>query len=257
LSETLPEGRQIIFGVRPCEARGANILDALFMETPPIDPYYARRREQAVLVGLACEEMGPTCFCTSVGGAPDDPQGMDVMLRAVEGGFLADAFSEKGETLLKPAGVVRDQHPAGRPASTVMHLPQLSSVVPVPEQQAWPAHYSDDYWERLGERCLSCRLCAYVCPTCRCFDLRDEALPQGGYERLRCWDSCAGAGYRRIAGGHNPRAAKAQRLRNRFMCKFYYYPEQYGMESAACTGCGRCIDYCPVGIDIIEVMAEI
>ncbi len=110
-----------------------------------------------------------------------------------------------------------------------------------------------------AERCLSCRVCAYVCPTCRCFDLRDEALPSDNgherYERIRSWDSCAGDTYRRIAGGHNPRAARGERMRNRFFCKFYYYPQQYGL--AACTGCGRCIDACPVNIDITEVLQHV
>jgi sulfhydrogenase subunit beta (sulfur reductase) len=123
----------------------------------------------------------------------------------------------------------------------------------------WPAHFDDEYWEAMAERCLSCRICAYVCPTCRCVDIRDEAIPSGNghnaYERIRCWDSCAGAVYRRIAGGHNPRSEKGQRLRNRFFCKFEYYPEQYG--PSACTGCGRCIDACPVNIDITEVLGHL
>jgi L-lactate utilization protein LutB len=89
--------------------------------------------------------------------------------------------------------------------------------------------------------------------------VRDEAVlgDNGGgeYERIRCWDSCAGTVYRRIAGGHNPRQAKGDRLRNRFYCKFYYYPEQYG--PMACTGCGRCIDSCPVNIDITEVISHL
>ncbi len=111
----------------------------------------------------------------------------------------------------------------------------------------------------MSERCLSCRICAYVCPTCRCFDVRDESVPSDNghdtYERIRCWDSCAGEAYRRIAGGHNPRAAKGDRLRNRFFCKFYYYPEQYG--PTACTGCGRCVDSCPVNIDITEILSHL
>jgi L-lactate utilization protein LutB len=89
--------------------------------------------------------------------------------------------------------------------------------------------------------------------------VRDEALPasNGGrdYERIRCWDSCAGEVYRRIAGGHNPREAKGERLRNRFLCKFYYFSEQYG--PTACTGCGRCIQSCPVNIDITEVLRHV
>jgi L-lactate utilization protein LutB len=89
--------------------------------------------------------------------------------------------------------------------------------------------------------------------------VRDEAISEskGGneFERIRCWDTCTSEAYRRIAGGHNPRAAKGQRLRNRFFCKFYYYPAQYG--PMACTGCGRCVELCPVNIDITEVLSHL
>jgi sulfhydrogenase subunit beta (sulfur reductase) len=248
LIETLPESEQVVFGVRPCEARGILALDALFIDREPIDPYYARRREKTTMIGLACREMESTCFCTSVGGAPDDTAGMDLMLNEVNGGYALQAISEKGNQLLQmlKIPIYEGKLPA----------PRLNEAIPIPEGSAWSAQFNNPYWMGMSERCLSCRACAYVCPTCRCFDVRDEALPSENghvlYERIRCWDSCAGEVYRRIAGGHNPRAEKGERLRNRFYCKFQYYPEQYG--PLACTGCGRCIDVCPVNIDISEVL---
>ena len=177
---------------------------------------------------------------------------MDILLREVPGGYAVAVLTEKGEKLGLGPAVTAQPEPAG-------------------QARDWPRLAADNYasplWAEISERCLSCRACAYVCPTCRCFDLRDEALPaQNGsqvYERVRSWDSCAGARYRQIAGGHNPRAEKVARLRNRFLCKFYYYPEQYAngqdqagsaCEPTACTGCGRCIDACPVNIDIREVL---
>ena len=123
---------------------------------------------------------------------------------------------------------------------------------PVVDAKGWPEHFEHKYWYRLGDRCLSCRLCTYVCPTCRCFDVRDQETRSKGIERLRAWDSCVAENYRRIAGGHNPCPTKAERLRNRFYCKFCYYPQDYG--PVACVGCGRCITQCPVNIDIAEVL---
>jgi ferredoxin len=83
-------------------------------------------------------------------------------------------------------------------------------------------------------------------------------LGPGEFERIRCWDSCAGENYRRVAGGHRPRAEKGERLRNRFYCKFLYFPGQIGRSDAsACTGCGRCIEVCPVGVDITEVLQDL
>jgi len=254
LSDALPEGRQIIFGVRPCDARGMKILDALFLHTSPKDINYAMRRANTTLIGLACQEMLETCFCTSVGGYPDDPQDMDAMLTEVDDGYLVQIVTEKGQALFGDRV---------KSVTEPMVVPSLVSrptlAIPSPETIDWPSRFNDDYWDRLSERCLSCRICGYVCPTCRCFSVRDEAVPgvngRQAFERFRCWDTCTSEAYRRIAGGHNPRASKGQRLRNRFFCKFYYYQQQYG--PMACTGCGRCIEMCPVNIDIGEVLQNL
>lgn len=261
LNETLPEDRQVIFGVRPCDARGVKILDALFLDKEPVDPYYARRRANTTLIGLACKEMEPTCFCTSVGGAPDEASDMDVMLYEGEGGYAVEAVTEKGKTLVSDLRFAIDD--CERPAPII----NSQSAIPNPNSISWLSHFDDEYWARMSERCLSCRACAYVCPTCRCFIVRDEILPfeaatgkpgNDQFERIRCWDSCEGENYRRTAGGHRPRAEKSERLRNRFFCKFYYYSEQYGLgQTSACTGCGRCVDVCPVNVDITEVLTDL
>jgi sulfhydrogenase subunit beta (sulfur reductase) len=253
IRETSPEGEQVLFGVRPCDAHGLQALDALFIATQPIDPYYMRRRENTILVGLGCPEMGATCFCTTMGGAPDDPRHMDLMLHAIEDVYLLDIVTEKGAFLLERYPLVVE--PGIQPGTFIR--PEITTErLSYPALDCWPEHFNQPYWEEIAERCLSCRACAYVCPTCRCFDVRDEFQSEQGdnkiYERIRCWDSCAGEAYRQIAGGHNPRAAKGERLRNRFYCKYYYFPQQYG--PAACTGCGRCIDVCPAGVDITEIL---
>lgn len=250
LTETLPQGNVILFGVRPCDARGLRSLDALFGSDPP-DPHYCSRREHTILMGLTCNAMGPSCFCRSVGGAPDDTTGVDIALTEVESGYAIRATTEKGDALLRELAIVEVNGAPPRPA--------LNEPIPIPDELAWLPQFGDEYWARVSERCLSCRACAYVCPTCRCFDVRDERFasdPEGeAFERIRCWESCAGENYRRIAGGHNPRSETGQRLRNRFFCKFDYSPVRYGV--AACTGCGRCIDVCPVGVDITEVLAHL
>lgn len=200
------------------------------------------------MIGAACLEMDSSCFCTSMDGAPDDAAGMDLMLSGVDGGYALQVITEKGKRLLQDLELPKFKGE--------LPSPHLNEHLPTPGKGVWTTHFNDSFWMKVSERCLSCRACAYVCPTCRCFDVRDELLPSGNgrslYERIRCWDSCAGPVYRRVAGGHNPRDMKGERLRNRFYCKFHYYPEQYG--PLACTGCGRCIDVCPVNIDISEVL---
>jgi sulfhydrogenase subunit beta (sulfur reductase) len=247
VKETLPGDQVVIFGVRPCDGRGTRLLDALFIDHAPADPYYSLRRENTTLIGLACQEMGASCFCTSVGGAPDDPTGMDLMLTPVPGGYLAEAITERGHALLTEMGWPETVS-GGSKAS-------LEKQFPLPVRAQWIRNFNSDLWAKLSEGCLSCRTCAYVCPTCRCFAVRDEAIGPDEFERIRCWDSCAGENYRRVAGGHRPRPEKGERLRNRFNCKFFYFPEQVGLDGmAACTGCGRCIDACPAGVDITEVL---
>ncbi len=195
--------------------------------------------------------MGPSCFCTSVGGAPDDTTGMDIMLTEASDRFVVQVNTEKGRALLQGLSLAEFHGDLPRP--------RLNQPFAQVDEETWPSRFNDEYWERTSERCLSCRICAYVCPTCRCFSVRDEALPAPGqFERIRCWDSCAGENYRRIAGGHRSRSEKGERLRNRFFCKFYYYPKQYGLDkTVACTGCGRCVDACPVNVDITEVLMEL
>jgi len=276
LEEPSLEGERTVFGLRPCDARALRVLDALFLKEPA-DPYYAERREKTTLVGLACREMGEQCFCTSLGLAPDEAGDVDVMLTEMEEGggegergrggegrrrYAVQVMTEKGEAILGALNL--DKVEGAMPVAAV------GSKTPVLEAGEWPRLFERAYWARLADRCLSCRLCTYVCPTCRCFDVRDYEVPcegassggasngsaPGGHiERLRAWDSCMAEGYRRIAGGHNPRLTKGDRLRNRFYCKFCYYPQDYG--PIACVGCGRCIAMCPVNVDVVEVLADV
>lgn len=250
--ESLPERTQVIFGIRPCDAHGFAAIDALFLEQDPPDRYYAHHRERTTLVGIACPEMWDGCFCTSVGGAPDDPTHLDVLLRAVEGGYAVETITEKGKSLLKN---LETKNRKGEAEHSVAGAEQA----PVTEPEKWRELFEDQIWMRHGERCLSCRICTYVCPTCRCFDVTDRVIEERAgvtrIERIRAWDACTSTNYRRAAGGHNSRPTKPGRIRNRFFCKFCYYPEDFG--PLGCVGCGRCVVSCPVDIDITEVMRDV
>jgi ferredoxin len=249
---------KVIFGVRPCDARGALAIDALFLDTDPADGRYQRHRDATTLIGLACPQQWETCFCTVVGGAPDGTEGLDVLLTEIEDGpagspaYAVQVLTDKGAAVTATL--------SGQEAEITLPEPRLRDDLPTlrPSDQ-WRDLFQDAYWQRVSERCLSCRTCTFVCPTCRCFDVRDEvAARRPGeqvYERLRAWDACTSAAYRRIAGGHNPRPTQEHRLRNRFYCKFMYYPQDFG--PLGCVGCGRCIEACPVDIDILEVIETV
>lgn len=250
IHETIPSESKVLFGVRPCDMHGIRVLDAMFIASAPQDVHYSTRREHTVIVGMTCQEMGESCFCTSMGGGPEDSTGMDVVLTADENGYFIEVLTEKGEILtgnLKLEIVDAEKKKIGKPPN-----------VEVPNAEQLRQSFRSELWSKYSDICISCRVCAYVCPTCRCFDVRDELNGSNGQlenRRIRCWDSCSSEAYRKIAGGHNPREMKSERLRNRVMCKLYYYPAQYGLQ--ACTGCGRCIETCPVHIDVTEIMGAL
>ena len=244
LTETLPEQKLVIFGVRPCDARGLLALDALFLESPPVDTYYARRRENTTLIGLACEYPGSTCFCTRMGGALDDPRGMDVMIYPQDEEYGIRAVTAKGQALLITWGIDTPIEPVSA----------QEAEAKIPAIDKWPPHFMDNFWQQFSERCLSCRACSYVCPTCYCFDIRDYPN-KGKSDRVRSWESCQSAGFTKIAGGHDPRANKGIRMRQRFAHKLLYFPEEFGVSH--CIGCGRCVKSCPVNIDIREIITDV
>ncbi|MBU0704825.1 MAG: hypothetical protein KKC18_13265, partial [Chloroflexi bacterium] len=134
--ELLPERKQVLFGVRPCDAHGLAAIDALFLEQEPPDRYYQHHRERTTLVGLACPQMWEGCFCTSVGGAPDDSTHLDVLLREVEGGYAVEAVTEKGKVLLKG---LETKSRKGEPKPSVVDAER----VPVTEPEKWRELFED------------------------------------------------------------------------------------------------------------------
>ena len=239
------EREAVIFGVRPCDAKGIAMMDSPFLQEPG-DTVYGERRARTAVIGLSCKQARPECFCTSMGSAPDDPSHVDILLTEVEDGYILQAVNEKGKALL-PQGLTEGE--AALPAP--------------PEPQAVPTEgivqrvrelFDEPYWERLADRCLHCNVCAYVCPTCYCFDMRDYP-DKGKIERVRSWESCQSPGFTRIAGGYNPRPTKGARLRQRFYHKLLYFPEQF--QDISCVGCGRCVKACPVNIDIREIINDL
>lgn len=252
LEEVIAPGRQVIFGLRPCDAHGLAAIDALFLDQDPPDAHYAHHRRRTALVGIACSRMWDGCFCTSVGGAPDDATHLDVLLKQADGVFVVEVVTDKGRELVESLAT-EERELSVDPVETG------DDRVPVVPPGSWRRLFDDDIWMRHGERCLSCRICTYVCPTCRCFDVTDRITSQTAdgtrIERIRAWDACTSTNYRRAAGGHNTRPTKPGRVRNRFLCKFCYYPEDFG--PLGCVGCGRCVVSCPVDIDVTEILRAV
>jgi sulfhydrogenase subunit beta (sulfur reductase) len=234
----------VIFGIRPCDARGIATLDLPYMEEPG-DALYRQHRDRTTLIGLSCIKACPECFCTSMGSGPDDASNVDIMLTEAGEGYIVQVLTDKGKAI------------APQLAEKDVQMPAAPTVTPVPSEgisQKMREAFDDPYWGRLADRCLHCNMCAYVCPTCYCFDIRDYN-ENGRANRVRSWESCQSPGFTKIAGGHDPRADKGLRLRQRFGHKLLYFPEHFG--TAHCIGCGRCVRACPVNIDIREIIQDV
>lgn len=247
---------QVIFGLRPCDARGFVQMDQVFGGYGGFyfDPLYNARRAATTLLAVTCRDPRSTCFCTAIGGCPAGHEGVDALFTQVDGGFTVEGFTEKGEAALAFAGLAdATDAQTGEAAEVKM---QATGKVDVPFtlegiRDNLHDNIADKGWHDLCMRCISCGTCTYVCPSCYCFSINDELVESTG-ERYRVWDNCFNPLYTEETSGHNPRAAKSNRFRNRFSHKFWYYPDKY--DSLLCSGCGRCIMHCPTRIDIREVL---
>lgn len=242
----LSESR-VLFAARPCDAHGLRILDELFANEEPADPYYSERRRRTTIIGLSCPQAFEGCFCTAVGGGPHDRSNVDILLTEMDGGYAVDAVTGKGEILL--SGLSLEQFEKTPPP------PPEIPALPLASTEVWKRNFDNEFWLRISENCIGCRLCTYDCPVCYCFDVRDYPVSDGVVERIRAWDSCQSASCYKLAGGHNSRPTQRERLRQRFFHKFLYYRQRYG--TPLCVGCGRCVSQCPVNIDIREVITSV
>ena len=241
----------VLFGCRPCDARGFVVLDRPYLEGKFKDPYYGARRKATVIVTQACPTAFASCFCNWVGSHPSDKEGSDILFTAVEGGFVLEVVTEKGQGLVEGAGFADAADKAAE--AEAAHAAAAASLNPAPElthvMEKVASRFTDKaFWDKETVKCLSCGACTYLCPTCQCFTITDEGSQLDG-RRLRSWDSCMTPLFTLETSGHNPRPSKADRMRNRVSHKFSFYPERYdGFFS--CVGCGRCVVSCPVSLDI-------
>jgi ferredoxin len=247
----------VIFGVRACDAKSFDIVDNVYLHMDPVDTYYKNRRDHGTVITLACTEPAQTCFCSAYGIDAANPAG-DVTCWFADGSYYFRANTDKGTAFVESVKSLLSD--ADDKAVVAQQKETKEKVEKLPfahlDLSKWVGKdmnkiFNSSVWEKLYQTCLGCGTCTYVCPTCMCFDVRD--FDNGsGIKQFRCWDSCMFSDFTQMAAA-NPRLTQRERFRQRFMHKLVYYPMAHdGLYQ--CVGCGRCLESCPIHMNIVKVI---
>ena len=244
--------KRALFGIRSCDTAGIYHLDRFYLGRDFKDVYYERRRQNLFLVNVVCSDperdIDDDCFCVCSDTGPAARDHFDLQLMDLGEEFLVVAGSPKGEALFvnplfrkaTPEHVARRREILGEVRK---RFKLATSWYAATVRAITAGLVSEGTWEQIGNRCLECGGCSYMCPTCTCFTVTERRTGPQEIERMRIWDSCALGGFTRMAGGFNPRKPVHDRRNRRFIRKLAHYFIQREL-SVSCVGCGRCVEVC-------------
>lgn len=245
-------------GARACDLAAIAVQDRTFIQTQYADPIYRRRRAEAFIVAVDCGQAASTCFCTSMSTGPACRQGFDLLLTELAAAFLFEIGTSRGEALAAGLPLRPAEQMALDEAATVRQraVAQVSKQLDTTDiRQVLMGNLEHPRWSQVAERCLSCANCTMVCPTCFCSSVREVTDLAGDHvERQREWDSCFNVDFSYLSGGIVRNQIRA-RYRQWLTHKLAGWIDQFDV--SGCVGCGRCITWCPVGIDLTEEVAAI
>ncbi|MGA7180735.1 MAG: 4Fe-4S dicluster domain-containing protein [Thiobacillaceae bacterium] len=247
-----------VIGVRACDLAALAIQDKHFLHGPYPNIHYARRREGLFLVAVQCAEPASTCFCASTGDGPVPKIGFDISLAELSSGFVAAAASDAGEQVLAALSLATATESQLGEMRTQEHEAIHKQTRNLPShnlRQVLLDRLEHPRWDEVASRCLACGNCTAVCPTCFCH--AQEVKPElggGSAVVVRKWDSCFGETHGQLHG-FQVRPDTRTRYRQWLVHKLGTWHDQFGR--SGCVGCGRCIAWCPVGIDLTEEVAAL
>ncbi len=243
----VPARKTVIFGVKPCDLEALKVMTAVFTKGKFVDTYFESNFKNTLLVGMGCLTEKPGCFCGERGLDKGFSQDCDIFFSDSGEAYTAEIITEKGRTLFEGLGFEEiaspDAIPEKKASGDLLEINADENTL-----------FNKIDWARISEKCMGCGTCTFICPTCHCFEFKDT-VDRGEPVRYRCWDSCMYPKFTVHASGHNPRASKKERYRQRILHKYLYVRQNFGY--TACTGCGRCIRSCPAGMNIRSVVTEI
>jgi ferredoxin len=248
--------RYAFIGVRACELAAMAVQDRVFLQANYADPVYAARRQQALIVAVNCTQADPTCFCTSMNTGPRCNSGYDLALTELKDGFVVESGSERGERLLAQLTlrVAKEAELQTAEQERQHAVEQQHRTLDTTDiRNVLLRRLDHPQWKVVAERCLSCANCTQVCPTCFCSSVQDVTdLDVTRVERERVWDSCFNPDFSNMGGG-TIRNTIQSRYRQWLTHKLATWIDQF--DTSGCVGCGRCITWCPVGIDLTAEVA--
>ena len=262
-SDTLEEFNPIaVIGAKACDLAALKLQDKHFLQQEYVDPYYQRRRKALFIVSVDCNNPASTCFCHSTGDGPSVDTSaltvMDINLTELDDGFIVLASSERAVTILEalPLSTLNKEQLEQKKQQHQISIDKQTRSLPACDiSQTLKNRQEHTHWDDIGQRCLACGNCTAVCPSCFCHSETDEsALNSNQVSHTRQWDSCFNQNHSYIHG-IIIRPESRSRYRQWMTHKFSSWYEQYGR--SGCTGCGRCISWCPVGIDVTQELEVI